>query len=221
VEDFDSPSGRDELHKLKGQNKDFDTEEEYMDIGGNTNSNILSDKTKVNEILSQGQFNASYPLSKNINLGMMFDGGFNNKHKLVDQYVGGTLYKKQDIVNNLYHLCNNIIEPLIDKGVLQKGQWRINSGFRQGNNSRSQHNKGQAVDIGIFGGNKFTKTFDIIKQIEKLVNYDQLILEYRYPNSCWIHISFNPKGNRKQAFTMINDIKTASGFSLISKIPSK
>jgi hypothetical protein len=57
---------------------------------------------------------------------------------------------------------------------------------------------------------KYTKTYEFVQKLEKILPYDQLILEYRYPDSVWIHVSFKSKGPRKQAFTMLND-KTYQG----------
>jgi hypothetical protein len=37
------------------------------------------------------------------------------------------------------------------------------------------------------------------------VKYDQIILEYRNPSTVWIHTGYKPEGNRKMAFTMLND----------------
>ena len=75
---------------------------------------------------------------------------------------------------------------------------------------------------------KYGKTYEFAQQLEKILPYDQLILEYRFPESCWIHVSFKSKGPRKQAFTMVNDKVykrdskgIPSGFVLLDKIPPK
>jgi hypothetical protein len=86
-----------------------------------------------------------------------------------------------------------------------------------------------AVDIGILLSPKPDKTFEVITAAEKIVPYDQLILEYRNPTSVWIHAGYwgGGKGLRKMAFTMVND-KTykrnstgiPEGFYLVSSIPA-
>jgi hypothetical protein len=69
---------------------------------------------------------------------------------------------------------------------------------------------------------QYTKTYEIIQALEKILPYDQLILEYRHPSSCWIHVSYKFETRRKMAFTMVND-KTykPSGFVLLDTIPPK
>jgi len=157
-------------------------------------------------------------------LGMMFDGGFNVKHKLRDQ-VGLT---RQQIVCNLSLLCQNVIEkyiPLMPGGMAGYGKlWRINSGYRMGD-GKSDHCRGRAFDIGLIGGSeRKEKHFELIKQMEAAVPYDQIILEYRTPGQTWIHTSFRGMGevttagggkNRKMAFTMLNDKTYGQGFILL------
>jgi hypothetical protein len=71
-------------------------------------------------------------------------------------------------------------------------------------NSKSQHNKGEAVDIS-FPGLSRLDLFERIKEVEKLVPYDQMLLEYLKPGgNGWIHISLTRRTPRKQAFTMVN-----------------
>jgi len=151
---------------------------------------------------------------------MMFDGGFNARHKLVDQN-GLT---KQQIVANLAALCENILERYIEvlpDGIQGYGKrWKINSGYRMGTNN-SDHSKGRAVDIGLIGGKeRKAKHFELIKQLDKLVPYDQLILEYEGDHATWIHTSFRGNtfgggSNRKMAFTMNNHKTYGPGFTLL------
>jgi hypothetical protein len=71
---------------------------------------------------------------------------------------------------------------------------------------------------------QFKRNYDLILQLEKLLPYDQLILEYQYPGTCWIHVSFNPNSTRKQAFTMVNHRpykgSINGGFVLLDSIPA-
>lgn len=171
-------------------------------------------------IFNTEEFTADFRLSENFTLGMLFDGGFNGKHKLVDQN-GLT---KQQIVCNLSQLAQNILEPylaILPGGIEGRGkQWTISSGYRQGT-SNSQHNKGQACDITLAKStpNRKEATYELAQQLEKAVPYDQIILEYRGSDQNWVHTSYNAERQRKQAFTMVNDKtypqKGATGFILI------
>jgi hypothetical protein len=91
-----------------------------------------------------------------------------------------------------------VLRPLrvrLDKPVI------VNSGYRcpevnrlVGGVSNSQHVLGQAADIKV---EKVTARtlFDYIKNSD--IVYDQLILE-----NGWVHVSYNPKHNRMQAFIL-------------------
>lgn len=167
-------------------------------------------------IFNTQEFTSDFRLSENFTLGMMFDGGFNKRHVLVDQN-GLT---KQQIVCNLSQLCQNILEPylaILPGGIGGYGkQWSISSGYRQGT-SGSQHNKGQACDITISANtpNRKQSTYELVQQLEKAVPYDQIILEYRGGSQNWIHTSYNAERSRKMAFTMVNDKTIGQGFILV------
>jgi predicted chitinase len=194
-------------------------------------------------IYTTTNFTDDFRLSKNFTLGMLIDGGVGGKHKLVDQMLREIkdgperLYKVQEIVCNMAMMAQNLLEPALD--VLPGGiggfrkQWTINSGYRLrgvvGNESPvSDHPKGRAVDIGILLNDRTAKTYEYIQKLEKVIPYDQLILEYRYPSSVWIHTSYNKDSKRKQAFTMVNDSTfkrdakgMPAGFVLVDNIPPK
>lgn len=174
------------------------------------------------QILAMTDFTADFKLSKHFTLGMMFDGGFNIRHRLVDQ---GGLSKAQ-IVANLSALCTNILEKyltVLPDGIAGYGKsWRITSGYRMGANG-SDHPLGRACDIQLIGRDK-NKHFELIKQLDKLVPYDQLLLEYAGSDSIWIHTGFRGDGkttfgpggaNRKIAFTMKDHKKYSDGFTLL------
>lgn len=105
---------------------------------------------------------------------------------------------EQEIVCNLQALAENIIEPLRE----EFGTFRINSGFRVGS-GRSQHNKGQAVDIQEPSWTN-QKHLEVAEWMAKNLPVDQLIFEHG--NSVWIHVSFdrNKATQRGQLLTMIN-----------------
>lgn len=100
---------------------------------------------------------------------------------------------------NLKALAVNVLDPLKELYPSMK----INSGLRL-ENTTSQHNKGQAVDVS-FPGLSRAQLYDRILEVQKLIPYDQLLLEYQTPGgNGWIHISYNISGNRRSHFTMNN-----------------
>ena len=108
-------------------------------------------------------------------------------------------------IKNLENLCYEILEPLrakFDKPIT------ITSGYRSpqlseaiGSKSTSQHCKGMASDIEIFG----IPNIQVAYWIQNNCDFDQLILEFYSPDdpaAGWVHISYNEKGaNRKQVLT--------------------
>lgn len=100
---------------------------------------------------------------------------------------------------NLTALVSNLLDPLRER-------WGspivVNSGYRcaklnraVGGVARSQHCKGQAVDIRTMSntqaGNR--RLFDFIRTSR--LPYDQLIDEHNYS---WVHVSFVEGANRRQ-----------------------
>lgn len=66
---------------------------------------------------------------------------------------------------------------------------------------RKQHPTGMAADIEIPG----ISNDDLFKFIKTRFTFDQLIREFPKPGvpmSGWVHVSYNPDGNRQQAFTI-------------------
>ena len=125
---------------------------------------------------------------------------------LVDMTVGNSFpYALQpnvglqeiDIINNLCYLCNYVLEDINNifqtMGGVSNNSMRVNSGFRfQQNNS--QHNVGQAVDVQYVRNNYVEDYYDeMIKQVAKTINFDQLIVEYSYNKypTIWLHASYN------------------------------
>lgn len=109
----------------------------------------------------------------------------------------------QDIVCNLKALAINVIEPINSK---YPGA-RINSGFRTRQNGRSQHEKGQAVDIQ-WPGISYDEYWARVNWVKDNIALDQLLFEHG--NMPWIHVSFNRAGNRpanapNKVMTMYNN----------------
>ena len=108
-------------------------------------------------------------------------------------------------IKNLSDLCYEVLEPLrahFDKPVT------ITSGYRSealceaiGSKKTSQHAKGQAVDLEIFGVPNIKTAY----WLQNNVDFDQLIMEYYDkddPAGGWVHISYHESdSNRKQVLT--------------------
>jgi zinc D-Ala-D-Ala carboxypeptidase len=110
-----------------------------------------------------------------------------------------------EVVENLKELCENVLEKIRNHFGRPL---TVNSGYRGpklnkaiGGAKNSQHLTGQAADIEIPGmDNKI-----LFCWIRDNLDYDQLILEYYkpgIPDSGWVHVSWNSKGNRKQILTI-------------------
>jgi GH24 family phage-related lysozyme (muramidase) len=144
------------------------------------------------------EFDCSQKISKYYTLGDLTAGC---TRKLRDQ-AGLTA---DQIYANLKRLAVNVLDPLKEKYPNMK----INSCLRLENTS-SQHNKGQAVDVS-FPGLSRADLYDRVLEVQKIVPHDQMLLEYLTPGgNGWIHISFVANGNRGQVFTMNNHKRVGS-----------
>ena len=109
----------------------------------------------------------------------------------------------EDQTENLRLLCERVLQPVRDhfNQVVS-----ISSGFRDpilsqkiGSSINSQHCKGEAADLEIFG----IPNNELADWIKENLMFDQLILEYfepGQPNSGWIHVSYTKEinSNRKE-----------------------
>jgi predicted chitinase len=220
-EDWDTPEGRAQQNKMDsaeavaGAAAVIASESAGTLSGGG--SAVAVDKT---QILTTKDFTNDYRLSKNVVLGMMISGGVGGKHKLTPQMLKAgkdspeRLYTVQEIVGNLAETAANVIEPILD--ILPGGiggynkQWIITSGYRlkgvvPQESPTSDHCKGHCIDVALIHPDINNQTYQMIQKIEKVIPYDQLILEYRYPKAVWMHMSYRKDNNRKMAFTMVND----------------
>lgn len=112
---------------------------------------------------------------------------------------------KGEILHALERLCVNVLQPIRDRF----GPVNVNSGYRGtalnkaiGGALKSQHMRGEAADVEVFG----TDNLDVALWIrDSDLRYDQLILECYVedegPNSGWIHISHTGGLNRRQILT--------------------
>ena len=106
----------------------------------------------------------------------------------------------QEVVDNLRALCRNVLEPA---RVAYGEPIYITSGYRcpalnkaVGGKPTSQHLRGEAADLQVRG----------VKNLRKLYNaildhgvFDQLLFETNKAGAKWIHVSYAPYGNRRQA----------------------
>ena len=106
-------------------------------------------------------------------------------------------------------LVKNVLQPIRDA----IGITIINSGYRSpalnkavGGSSRSQHCRGEAVDIECPG----TSNADLAEWIRDNLDFDQVILEFYTPGdpkSGWVHVSYVTQTwlNRKLALTAMKE----------------
>jgi hypothetical protein len=150
-------------------------------------------------------FEPSMKLSKYFTVGDLTDGG---SRKIKDN-VG---LRADEIFCNLKALCENVLDPLKEKYP----NMRINSGLRLENTS-SQHNRGQAVDVS-FPGLTRADLYTRALELQQIIPHDQMLLEYLTPGgNGWIHISFTTTNNRQQVFTM-NNHKRVSDIGTFSRV---
>ena len=135
-----------------------------------------------------------------------------SKNFTVAEYIKSQTATRHEIDNSLSeeHLENakklfaNVVQPIREKF----GITIITSGYRSpdlnakiGGSSKSQHCKGQAVDLECLK----ESNADVAMWIENNLDFDQLILEFytpSEPSSGWIHVSYNEDGkNRKSVLT--------------------
>jgi hypothetical protein len=121
-------------------------------------------------------------------------------HFTVDELCASATAKAKGINNkpdiqqiiNLVYLAAYVLEPL---RIAMGEPIKISSGFRcqalnkaVGGVANSQHCKGQAADLCIYGDlKKGRKWFDYIKQH---LPFDQLIWEHDRKGVYWVHVSY-------------------------------
>ena len=104
---------------------------------------------------------------------------------------------------NLVQLTRKILQPIRN----MFGPTSLSSAFRSelvnnavGGSPNSQHRLGFAADIVKTGNTPLFQAFELIKNSS--LPYDQLIYETgtkTNKKAVWIHVSYNPKGGRRQA----------------------
>tara|TARA_B100001093_G_scaffold244669_1_gene234273 strand:- start:206 stop:673 length:468 start_codon:yes stop_codon:yes gene_type:complete len=124
---------------------------------------------------------------------------------------------KKDL-QNLQILVTDLLQP-IRSGV---GVIRISSGYRSpqlnkaiGGSNKSQHSKGQAVDIQYWENGEMNNKVIYDYVIDNALDFDQMINEFDFS---WIHISFNPKGNRREVLEAYKDEKGKTKYKFADDI---
>lgn len=106
---------------------------------------------------------------------------------------------ESDIVCNLKALSENCIEPIF----AQYPGFKVNSGFRQAQNGKSEHEIGSAADLQ-WPGISRAKLKEICDwAATNLPSYNQLIYEVPAGSGGWLHVSFNRTQNRMQQLTFV------------------
>ena len=113
----------------------------------------------------------------------------------------------QEHLTNAVNLFANVVQQVRNNF----GVTVINSGYRGpalneavGGSSKSQHCKGEAVDIECPG----TPNYEVANWIAENLDFDQLILEFYtpgIPDSGWVHVSYKSEGNRKSVLTAMKE----------------
>jgi zinc D-Ala-D-Ala carboxypeptidase len=111
---------------------------------------------------------------------------------------------KKDL-ENLQRIVTNLLQPLRN----HLGPIRISSGYRSkelnraiGGSNKSQHSKGEAVDIQFWKEGQMCnkEVYDWI--IDNAVEFDQMINEFDF---AWIHISLKKSNNRREVLEAYKD----------------
>lgn len=109
-------------------------------------------------------------------------------------------------LKNMQVLIRDLIQPMRDA----LGPIRVSSGYRSpalnraiGGSNKSQHCKGQAVDIQFFKKGKMCNKEIYDWVIKEGIEFDQMINEFDF---AWIHISLRPDNkNRKNILEAYKD----------------
>jgi 4-hydroxy-3-methylbut-2-en-1-yl diphosphate synthase IspG/GcpE len=119
-------------------------------------------------------------------------------------------------LKNMQVLVRDLIQPIRDA----LGPIRISSGYRNpelnraiGGSSKSQHCKGEALDLQYWRKGKMSnkEIYDWIVKSE--IEFDQMINEFDYS---WIHISLKSNGkNRKQILEAYKDSDGDTAYKIV------
>lgn len=172
-------------------------------------NNVQPITTECGIVEGTTDFTGQEQLSRYYNLSQL-TAGYSRKLRNFNNTTASQAYC------NLKALCQNVLDPIKAKYPTVQ----INSGYRidipPGGVTNSQHLTGQAVDIS-FPGLSREQLYDRVLEIQQMIPYDQLILEYANGPG-WIHISFNTNGNRKQQFSMNHHQRVSKDLYTIARV---
>ena len=130
-------------------------------------------------------------LSKNFSLAEI-------EHSNTAKRLGIKNEMSEEHLANMQNLIDNLIQPLRDS----VGPIRVTSGYRSpqlnkaiGGSTRSQHSKGQALDLQYWKEGKMNNKVIYDWILDSGLEFDQIINEFDY---AWIHISLKKNDNRGQ-----------------------
>jgi len=164
--------------------------------------------TASESLLSKNPLPGNFFLSSSFTVDMLSAKASLVRSRIPQSENSGQIYY------NLQQVALNILEPAASLFP----SLIIASGYRSKDISsiNSEHPFGSCVDIQ-FLGYKPSDYFNIAKRLARVLNYDQLILEYTsYSNTPWIHISYKGENNRKQVMTFWNNRKHSDGLSKLA-----
>jgi 4-hydroxy-3-methylbut-2-en-1-yl diphosphate synthase IspG/GcpE len=148
-------------------------------------------------------------LSKNFTLSEII-------HSNTAKRLGINNAPNKEHLKNMQVLVRDLIQPIRDA----LGPIRISSGYRNpelnraiGGSSKSQHCKGEALDLQYWRKGKMSnkEIYDWIVKSE--IEFDQMINEFDYS---WIHISLKSNGkNRKQILEAYKDSDGNTAYKIV------
>ena len=141
-------------------------------------------------------------LSKNLSLVEVTKSATAIKHGIANEPTPEHLQSLKDIAENVF-------QPIRDHFSMPIA---VSSGYRSnalneliGGSKRSQHSKGQALDLDadVYGGVTNREIFIYIKEN---LDYDQLIYEFGTDEEpAWVHVSYKSQGNRREVLKAYKD----------------
>jgi len=126
-------------------------------------------------------------------------------HSNTAKRLGITNAPEKKHLSNIQALIRKVVQPMRDA----LGPIRISSGYRSpelnraiGGSRKSQHCKGQALDLQFWKSGKMNNKAIYDWVIANDIEFDQMINEFDFS---WIHISFKEDNNRKQILEAYKD----------------
>lgn len=141
-------------------------------------------------------------LSKNLSLAEVTKSATAIKHGIANEPT-------QEHLQNLKNVAENVFQPIREHFSMPVS---VSSGYRSealnnliGGSKRSQHSKGEALDLDadVYGGITNRQIFEYIRES---LDYDQLIWEFGNDNEpAWVHVSYKSENNRREVLKAYKD----------------